>query len=49
LTVPTSGNRGAGSQEPLPNGANVLLVEAVGVRTVVVEPWKDRKDGKDMR
>jgi membrane protein implicated in regulation of membrane protease activity len=31
----------AWSDEPLPKGAKVLVVEARGARTVVVEPWKD--------
>lgn len=29
----------ARSDEPLPKGATVLVVEARGARTVVVEPW----------
>ena len=29
----------ARSDEPLPKGAQVLVVEAPGPRTVVVEPW----------
>ena len=29
------------SDEPLPKGAKVLVVEVRGPRTVVVEPWKD--------
>jgi membrane protein implicated in regulation of membrane protease activity len=31
----------AWSDEPLPKGATVLVVEVRGGRTVVVEPWKD--------
>jgi membrane protein implicated in regulation of membrane protease activity len=31
----------AWSDEPLPKGAKVLVVEVRGPRTVVVEPWKD--------
>jgi membrane protein implicated in regulation of membrane protease activity len=31
----------AWSDEPLPKGATVLVVEARGARTVVVEPWND--------
>jgi membrane protein implicated in regulation of membrane protease activity len=30
----------AWSDEPLPKGAQVLVVEVRGARTVVVEPWK---------
>jgi membrane protein implicated in regulation of membrane protease activity len=30
----------AWSDEPLPKGAKVLVVEARGARTVVVEPWE---------
>lgn len=29
------------SDEPLPKGTEVLVVEVRGPRTVVVEPWKD--------
>ena len=29
------------SDEPLPKGAEVLVVEVRGPRTVVVEPWKN--------
>ncbi|HWF28413.1 MAG TPA: hypothetical protein VG327_08550 [Mycobacterium sp.] len=31
----------AWSDEPLPKGSKVLVVEVRGPRTVVVEPWKD--------
>jgi hypothetical protein len=31
----------AWSDEPLPKGSKVLVVEVRGARTVVVEPWKD--------
>ena len=31
----------AWSDEPLPKGAKVLVVEVRGPRTVVVEPWND--------
>jgi membrane protein implicated in regulation of membrane protease activity len=31
----------AWSDEPLPKGAKVLVVEIRGARTVVVEPWED--------
>jgi membrane protein implicated in regulation of membrane protease activity len=31
----------AWSDEPLPKGTEVLVVEVRGARTVVVEPWKD--------
>jgi membrane protein implicated in regulation of membrane protease activity len=31
----------AWSDEPLPKGTKVLVVEVRGARTVVVEPWKD--------
>jgi len=31
----------AWSDEPLPKGTKVLVVEVRGPRTVVVEPWKD--------
>ncbi|MGA7050871.1 MAG: hypothetical protein WBZ37_06275 [Mycobacterium sp.] len=31
----------AWSDDPLPKGAKVLVVEIRGPRTVVVEPWKD--------
>jgi membrane protein implicated in regulation of membrane protease activity len=31
----------AWSDEPLPKGAKVLVVESRGSRTVVVEPWSD--------
>ncbi|WP_082939227.1 hypothetical protein [Mycobacterium sp. 852002-30065_SCH5024008] len=30
----------AWSDEPLPKGAEVLVVEVRGTRTVVVEPWQ---------
>jgi hypothetical protein len=32
----------AWSDEPLPKGTKVLVVENRGARTVVVEPWEDR-------
>lgn len=31
----------AWSDEPLPKGTKVLVVEVRGARTVVVEPWED--------
>ena len=31
----------AWSDDPLPKGARVLVVEVRGARTVVVEPWHD--------
>lgn len=31
----------AWSDDPLPKGAKVLVVELRGARTVVVEPWED--------
>ena len=31
----------AWSDEPLPKGANVLIVEIRGPRTVLVEPWSE--------
>ena len=31
----------ARSDEPLPKGTKVLVVETHGARTVVVEPWQD--------
>ena len=31
----------AWSDEPLPKGTKVLVVEVRGPRTVVVQPWKD--------
>ena len=44
VLVPVRGSREAflaWSDEPLPKGAKVLVVEVRGPRTVVVEPWKD--------
>lgn len=32
----------ARSDEPLPKGTKVLVVETHGARTVIVEPWHDR-------
>ncbi|WP_231639713.1 hypothetical protein [Mycobacterium sp. Marseille-P9652] len=32
----------AWSDDPLPKGSQVLVVEARGARTVVVEPWERR-------
>ena len=34
----------AWSDEPLPKGAKVLVVEIRGARTVVVEPWETSPD-----
>lgn len=34
----------AWSDEPLPKGTKVLVVEVRGARTVVVEPWTDSPD-----
>jgi membrane protein implicated in regulation of membrane protease activity len=34
----------AWSDDPLPKGTKVLVVEIRGGRTVVVEPWKDSAD-----
>jgi membrane protein implicated in regulation of membrane protease activity len=31
----------ARSDEPLPKGTKVLVVESHGARTVIVEPWQD--------
>ncbi|WP_264043067.1 hypothetical protein [Mycobacterium paraffinicum] len=34
----------AWSDDPLPKGAEVLVVEVRGTRTVVVEPWRGLPD-----
>jgi hypothetical protein len=34
----------AWSDDPLPKGAKVLVVEIRGARTVVVEPWETSPD-----
>ena len=38
----------ARSDEPLPKGAKVLVVEVRGPRTVVVEPWTDLDSKTDL-
>ena len=38
----------AWSDEPLPKGSKVLVVEVRGSRTVVVEPWNESSTSPDL-